>query len=233
MEEKMFEIIETEEKTWRIEIPMVRAWLFAGEEKALLVDTTAAHGDILAAVRTVTDLPVTLLNTHSDPDHIASNDCFDTALMHEDEIDRYRSKSGEHFAAPKAVREGERIDLGGRVFEVLHIPGHTPGSIALLDRERRLLVSGDTVSAGPIFLFGPGRDIPLFRKTLYRLKEMSGEFDTIYTSHGPFSAGPEQIENQIRCLEECQKGTVPAEEPPMPIPAKMYCACGAGYFLAP
>ena len=50
------------------------------------------------------------------------------------------------------VRDGNSIDLGGRRLEVIEIPGHTPGSIAILDVERRILFSGDTVQDGSIFL---------------------------------------------------------------------------------
>jgi glyoxylase-like metal-dependent hydrolase (beta-lactamase superfamily II) len=43
------------------------------------------------------------------------------------------------------VEEGDVIDLGDRQLEVLHVPGHTPGSIALWESETGLLFSGDTV----------------------------------------------------------------------------------------
>ncbi len=56
--------------------------------------------------------------------------------------------------------EGTVIDLGFWKFEVILTPGHTPGSIMLLDREKRLLISGDTIQAGDIYMFGPGRNLP-------------------------------------------------------------------------
>ena len=43
------------------------------------------------------------------------------------------------------LHEGEHITAGVYDFEVIHIPGHTYGSIALLDRKRKLLLPGDTV----------------------------------------------------------------------------------------
>lgn len=40
--------------------------------------------------------------------------------------------------------DGEIIDLGGRRLEILHVPGHTPDAVALLDAENGLLFTGDT-----------------------------------------------------------------------------------------
>lgn len=45
----------------------------------------------------------------------------------------------------RALVEGDVVDLGDRSLEVLHLPGHSPGSIALLDRETATLFSGDVV----------------------------------------------------------------------------------------
>lgn len=56
--------------------------------------------------------------------------------------------------------EGTVIDLGFWKFEVILTPGHTPGSIMLLDREKRLLISGDTIQAGDIYMFGPEGTFP-------------------------------------------------------------------------
>jgi glyoxylase-like metal-dependent hydrolase (beta-lactamase superfamily II) len=48
------------------------------------------------------------------------------------------------------VDEGDRIDLGDRSFEVLHLPGHSPGSIALWEEKSGSLFSGDVVYDGPL-----------------------------------------------------------------------------------
>ena len=46
------------------------------------------------------------------------------------------------------VKDGDRIDLGDRVLEVIHTPGHSPGSICLLDKENKILFTGDTFVPG-------------------------------------------------------------------------------------
>jgi glyoxylase-like metal-dependent hydrolase (beta-lactamase superfamily II) len=52
--------------------------------------------------------------------------------------------------ATRMLEQGDIIDLGDRHFEVLHVPGHSPGSIALWEPVRGLLLSGDAVYDGPL-----------------------------------------------------------------------------------
>ncbi|MFQ5959554.1 MAG: MBL fold metallo-hydrolase [Alphaproteobacteria bacterium] len=52
--------------------------------------------------------------------------------------------------ATRLVREGEVIDLGDRAFEVLHLPGHSPGSIGLWEKASGILFSGDAVYDGEL-----------------------------------------------------------------------------------
>lgn len=61
---------------------------------------------------------------------------------------QYGLKNGEFkFKVDRKLREGDKLDLGGLSWEVLHIPGHSAGSIALYDRNRKVLIPGDVVYA--------------------------------------------------------------------------------------
>jgi glyoxylase-like metal-dependent hydrolase (beta-lactamase superfamily II) len=57
------------------------------------------------------------------------------------------------------------IDLGGRIVDVLAIPGHDPTHVAFYDRETRLLFSGDTLYPGRVYV----RDWAAFRESIERL----------------------------------------------------------------
>ncbi|MGD9606470.1 MAG: MBL fold metallo-hydrolase [Leucobacter sp.] len=72
----------------------------------------------------------------------------------------------------RRLADGERIDLGGTVLEVLHLPGHTPGSLALYDRERAELYSGDVIYDGELLDSLPESDIGVYRRSLTRLREL-------------------------------------------------------------
>ena len=71
-----YEIVQVNQNTWRIEEQGVRFFLLAGTEKALLIDSgmQVHHAKDIAAG--LTSLPVFLLNTHADWDHIGSNEEF-------------------------------------------------------------------------------------------------------------------------------------------------------------
>ena len=62
------------------------------------------------------------------------------------------------------MQEGDHLDFDPFHFEVVLIPGHTPGSIALWEKEQRFLISGDSVSNATTFLFGEGRGLPAYLK---------------------------------------------------------------------
>ena len=217
-----YEPVSIGKNSYRIENNGVRSFLFIGSEKALLVDT-GFGGNLKAVVETLTDKPVMLVNTHSDPDHIGANSEFDTAFMHRDEIANYGEKA-------EPLNDGEIIDLGGRMFEVIHIPGHTPGSIALADRENRIIITGDTVSDGPVFMFGEGRDLPTYMNSLKKLIAISDQFDIVYPSHGTFPLSPAQFSVNLEAAEKLSAGELTPEEPPFPIPAKLYKYIGAAFF---
>ncbi len=191
----MAEIFKINDNSWRIDEGFVRYFLLEGKDFALLVDSGAASPDARQTAEGLTRLPVKLINTHSDPDHTSGNEGFESFWMHPDDEGCYREKGGKREVIP--VTDGEIIDLGGRPLEVIHIPGHTPGSIALLDIGARILISGDTVQTSNIFMFGPRRNIRDFVKSLEKLRAIKDRFDVVWGSHGDFPAGPELIDKLI------------------------------------
>lgn len=73
----------------------------------------------------------------------------------------------------RLIDEGDVIDLGDRRFEVLHLPGHTPGSIGLWDEASGTLFSGDTVFVdAPLLDDLPGSDVASYRRTMQRLRDL-------------------------------------------------------------
>ncbi|MBM7059873.1 MBL fold metallo-hydrolase [Pseudomonas sp. UL073] len=81
------------------------------------------------------------------------------------------------------LEEGAVIDLGDRVFEVLHLPGHSPGSIGLLERRSGTLFSGDAVYDDILLDHIPGADLPDYVRTLERLRELP--LTTVHGGHEP------------------------------------------------
>lgn len=85
------------------------------------------------------------------------------------------------------VVDGQELPEG---FTVIHTPGHTPGHISFLHRERRLLIVGDALAnwggklGGPAVLFTP--DAENAQRTIWKLAKRYGkEYDTVVFGHGP------------------------------------------------
>ncbi|MCC3859633.1 MBL fold metallo-hydrolase [Pseudemcibacter aquimaris] len=158
------------------------SYLLIGGEKALLVDTLQGISDLKAVVDQLTSLPVIVINTHTHYDHTSGNHQFETiygldnpytaenAKGHKNSeigssmtmntiwknlpdgfnISNYESKPFEidHFVA-----DGEIIDLGGREIEIAYIPGHSPDSIILVDKQNRMMLTGDSFYPAPIYVY--------------------------------------------------------------------------------
>ena len=90
----------------------------------------------------------------------------------------------------KAINEGDIVDTGDRAFEVLHLPGHSPGSIALWDKESGVMFSGDVVYDGALLDQIPGSEPEVYRKTMERVRELP--VSVVHAGHEP-SFGRERM----------------------------------------
>jgi len=75
-------------------------------------------------------------------------------------------------AEASALDEGDVLDLGDRHFEVLHLPGHTPGSLGLWEAASGTLFSGDAIYDGPLLDSLPESDLVAYAATMKRLREL-------------------------------------------------------------
>lgn len=89
--------------------------------------------------------------------------------------------------ATRLLEEGDVIDLGNRAFEVLHLPGHSPGSIGLYERSNQTLFSGDAIYDGPLLADLPGSDRDRYVLTLERLLRLP--VTTVHGGHGESFSG--------------------------------------------
>lgn len=112
----MAECIKINKNTFRIEDGHVRFFLFCGTERAALIDTGMTAPDAGKIAESLTDLPLILINTHADPDHISGNGAFPGFYMSPDEEGNYRAHNGMGQIIP--VKEGAVIDLGDRPLRI-------------------------------------------------------------------------------------------------------------------
>lgn len=105
------------------------------------------------------------------------------------------AKQGQAYAIParpvtpdRWLQEGDTVSAGGHVFEVLHCPGHSPGSVVLVNRENRLIIMGDVLFRGSIGRtdFPYGDHAALIDAIKTKLLPLGDDFAFI-CGHGPTS----------------------------------------------
>ncbi|WP_053228466.1 MBL fold metallo-hydrolase [Spirochaeta cellobiosiphila] len=221
-DDKKYISIEIEKGFWSIEDGGVRAFLVEGTQNAMLIDTGFGTGDMKSFAESLTTKPIFLLNTHCDMDHIGCNDSFDKVLLHPKEVEHYKRKHPEYKPTLEFVEEGDVIDLGNQSFTVIHIPGHTPGSIALFDKANKILISGDSVQKGAVFMFGEGRDLEQYISSMKKLDTIKSDFHRIYASHSENPVPVDIIPELIAGAQALQDGKLEGVKPPMDLPCKLY-----------
>jgi len=207
---------------WCITDSMVRCFLFEGAEQALLVDC-GLGGDLAAFCRTLTSKPIQLVLTHSDPDHVGAIAQFEAPLMHPAEFASYAQRGGKTVDL-NSLWDGQLLDIGTFHFEVILIPGHTAGSIALLEPNKRFILTGDSAQSGAIYMFGPGRNLPALLASIRKLQTMASRFDRIYASHGDLTNTAEILDQLEDLICDVLQGVFPPPQPAAPhLPADIHC----------
>jgi glyoxylase-like metal-dependent hydrolase (beta-lactamase superfamily II) len=174
---------------------------FSGEEQAL-------KGFLEAHNLT----PELLLNTHCHLDHIFGNRFIHktyglTLHLHplEKQVLDLGPVSGQMWGLPfdnydgelKYVNEGDPIQLGDDMLEVLFSPGHSPGSVCFYSREHRFLIGGDVLFNGSVGRTDlPGGDFKILEQSI-KIKLYTLPDDVVvYPGHGePTTIGKERRSN--------------------------------------
>lgn len=173
----------------------VREFLILGKDHALLIDTGFSDTSILDEVRKITALPVEVILTHGDGDHTGNLDQFKACCFHQTEETKINPTIPFHY-----LKEGDIIDIGDYQFKIIEIPGHTYGSIALLETHHQWLIVGDTVQKdGPIYMFGSHRNLDLYIESLKKLVTIKDQFSILLPSHHDCPISPDYIDY---CLED-------------------------------
>ena len=205
---------------------MSAAYLVVGSERALLIDSGAGGVDVKGICQEITSLPVDVVNTHYHSDHIAANGDFKHVYMHPADIRRL-----ENFKEISPVTEGSVFDLGGRKLEVIEIPGHTPGGIALYDRAANIMFTGDTVSKTPIFLVEGDYNLDDFESSLKKLITYNAY---MYGAHDPTVNNIDTLEKLIETIGLFREGKIePRNMDTDYLNAKIYIAPNGTGFLCP
>ena len=113
----------------------------------------------------------------------------------------------------QVLREGDLIDLGGRVLRVLHTPGHSGDSICLFDDASGTLFGGDTINTGPLYAQFHDSDVDTFAKSAARLAELKDDVSMIAVNHfGRTTAAPYLLQEIADGFEQLLARKAPLRE---------------------
>ncbi len=173
-------------------------YLLLGNKRAILFDTGAGVRNIRRVVDTLTDLPVTVISSHRHYDHIGNNFRFESVAAIDVPALREQMTGGVYqpsFRTAFTVRRikpfkitewwpaEQSVDLGKRRVQVLHIPGHADGSIALSDAERAQLFTGDFIYPGWLVGFAPSSNFEKYVESAKYLLAQTTGAETLYGAH--------------------------------------------------
>jgi glyoxylase-like metal-dependent hydrolase (beta-lactamase superfamily II) len=108
------------------------------------------------------------------------------------------------------IRDGERIELGGRSLQVIATPGHTPDSISLFDRAHGLLFTGDTYYPATIWLYRPETDLAAYDASIRRLAALEPQVTMVLGAHNVPVAPPSVLPRLVAAFEAVRAGKISA-----------------------
>lgn len=209
---------------WAIEEGFVRAYLLHGEKGSLLIDACMGGGEeFIKTVLSITGgVTPTMTVSHSDGDHIGGFTASDTVLMHPTEFYHL----GKHEFKVSPLWESDILSAGNRTLRIKLIPGHTPGSIAFIDDNAKMIFTGDSISDSHVFMFGNGRNLDAYIESLKMLKS---EFDgySFYTCHGTTLLPASALDRQLECALKVRAGEIEGKDAPNMNGCKLFCCNGA------
>jgi glyoxylase-like metal-dependent hydrolase (beta-lactamase superfamily II) len=212
----------------------VISYLIEGSDRAILLDTGMGVGDIAALASQLTSAPITVINSHAHWDHIGDNWRFAEIAIHEAEsallgegVDTATLKrwfAPEHLRGPlppgfdldtfsiapsqatRFLNEGDVVDLGDHSLSVLHLPGHSPGGIGLLDSSSGWLFSTDVAYPSVLYAYGSDADFAIYRNTMRRLADLVPDLTGVSGSHDGISMPPAMLIDMADALDSIAAG---------------------------
>lgn len=162
-------------------------YILAEGDRCLVIDPGEEAEKLLALLQRQNLTVEAVLLTHGHFDHVgavktlaAETDC--RVFLHEEELTLPAAMTAGKLYYTDLYKEGDRLTLAGMTFEVLHTPGHTPGSVCL--RFDQHLFSGDTLFAGSCGRTDfPGSSPAAMVRSLSRLSKLEDDLK-VYPGHG-------------------------------------------------
>lgn len=214
-------------------------WLSKGTSLDVVIDTGLGIWDLVGFLKSkglIGNKPYMAIATHIHFDHAGGLYQFESTAIHKDEHEDMKNGNNVIMAsylrandvtheagfnakdyrvrgvAPtKALQDNDIIDQGSHQLQVVHLPGHTKGSIALYDIQNRYLYVGDVLYDGMLVDFVPTSSISEYTDSCRRLKEMASNVELVFPGHERVLSGTEMGLMAQKYIEDggkiCHKGS--------------------------
>lgn len=215
------------ERTWLLdEHGIDNSYLIEGRDSALLIDAGFGVTNLRDFVKALTAKPLIVVNTHDHPDHVGGNYQFSKVHVGVQDIETVRGYLDPNNMKPitdmilkdtpipdslrftdtvnfestvlVAIRDGHVFKLGNRDIRVISVPGHTPGSICLLDEKNNVLFTGDNSNHEVWLFFDRSLPVATYLQSLQKLSKSKKSFNTLLSGHGP-ALKKEILEDLMQC----------------------------------
>jgi hydroxyacylglutathione hydrolase len=154
-------------------------YLIFGSDKVLLLDTGAKGADVAGAVRAALSRwagahnrasapQLIVAHSHGHGDHVAGDSAL-ASLPNAIVVGTSAPAVQQFFGIRNWPTDTATFDLGGRVLDVVPIPGHQPASIGVYDRRTGILLTGDTMYPGRLYV----SDAAAFTASVHRLVDFT------------------------------------------------------------
>ncbi len=210
-----------------------------GKNRAMLIDTGFGIGNLPALCSEFASVETLSVLTHAHPDHCMGAGQFANTYLAKDDIlllqyfSEYntRKKMASEFLNTSTkfphdeasihnwanckvnqiteLSDGQIFDLGGRKIHVILTPGHTKGSLCLLDESEGRLFSGDTVlSCNHLLCLPESTGLQTFYQSLLHLETFQSGFNIIHPGHEKAPLGKEKLTELIHGVEDILSGKI-------------------------
>lgn len=197
-------------------------YLLNGEDKSLLIDTGLGICNIYNEVIKLTDKLIIAVATHIHWNHIGGHKYFPEFYAHEAELnwlsggfplsaETVREMVADRCDLPKGfdvsgytmfqgipsriLKDNDKIDIGGRIIEVLHTPGHSPGHspghMCFWEKDKGYLFTGDLVYKDTLFAYYPSTDPEAYLASLEKIALLPAK--RVFPAHHSLEIEPEII----------------------------------------
>ena len=204
----------------------VVSYLFLAKKQAILFDTGMGYGKIKQAVQSVTRLPVKVFLTHAHWDHIGGGADFKSVFVFNHPFALRKIKKGfdskdiadlnnkncfnqpyqpKHYqvkgvASPFCFKDGQEISLGEVVDKAIHVPGHTPDSCCFYLKKLNVLLTGDFLYPGPIYVDLPESNFFDYQKSVKKINSYINPKTMLLPGHNQMRSSYGLFAKLKKCL---------------------------------